>query len=179
MKRLWSGARVEHRGKYFSFGEVNMQPHPRTPGGPPVWIGGRAEGPLKRAARYGDGWMPYVVTPKRFADGLDFIGMEAAQAGRKLTTFGTCIQIFCTLGESVEAAQAVAGKFLSKRYATDMSDAAKRYGALGRPADVAAKVSEYIRAGARDIGIDAITHPSARNDQLEQFGKEVIPLLSL
>ena len=95
MKRLWSGERVEHRGKYFSFGEISMQPKPKTPGGPPVWIGGRAEGPLKRAARFGDGWMPYVVTPKRFADGLDFIGKEAERAGRKITQFGTCIQIFC------------------------------------------------------------------------------------
>jgi alkanesulfonate monooxygenase SsuD/methylene tetrahydromethanopterin reductase-like flavin-dependent oxidoreductase (luciferase family) len=60
-----------------------------------------------------------------------------------------------------------------------MNDAAMRYGALGRPADVAAKISEYIKAGARDIGIDAITHPSERTAQLEQFGKEVIPLLSL
>jgi alkanesulfonate monooxygenase SsuD/methylene tetrahydromethanopterin reductase-like flavin-dependent oxidoreductase (luciferase family) len=179
MKRLWSGDRVEHRGKYFSFGEISMQPCPRTPGGPPVWIGGRAEGPLKRAARFGDGWMPYVVTPKRFADGLDFIGKEAERASRKIMEFGTCIQIFCRLDESVEAAHAVAAKFLSKRYATDMTDAAKRYGALGRPADVAAKISEYIKAGARDIGIDAITHPSERAAQLEQFGKEVIPLLRL
>jgi len=179
MKRLWSGERVEHRGKYFSFGEIAMQPRPKTLGGPPVWIGGRAEGPLKRAARFGDGWMPYVVTPDRFAKGLDFIGKEAERAGRKLTSFGTCIQVFCTIGESVEAAHAVAGKFLSKRYAVDMNDAAKRYGALGRPADVAAKISEYIKAGARDIGIDAIAHPSARTDQLEQFGKEVIPLLGL
>ena len=179
MKRLWSGELVEHRGKYFSFGEIAMQPKPKTPGGPPVWIGGRAESPLKRAARFGDGWMPYVVTPDRFAKGLDFIGKEAERVGRKITAFGTCIQVFCTIGESVEAAHAVAGKFLSKRYAVDMNDAAKRYGALGRPADVAAKISEYIKAGARDIGIDAITHPLERTEQLEQFGKEVIPLLRL
>src|ERR1700689_3420414 len=126
MKRLWSGERVEHRGKYFSFGEVSMQPRPKTPGGPPVWIGGRAEGPLKRAALYGDGWMPYVLTPKRFADGPDFIGKEAERPGRKIPECGPCIQIFCRLGETVEAAHAVAGKFLSKRYATDMTDAAKR-----------------------------------------------------
>jgi probable F420-dependent oxidoreductase len=179
MKRLWTGERVKHRGKYFSFGEISMQPRPKTPGGPPVWIGGRAEGPLKRAARYGDGWMPYVVTPKRFSEGLDFIGKEAQRAGRNLESFGTCIQIFCTLADSVEAAHKVAAKFLSKRYATDMTEAARRYGALGRPADVAAKINQYITAGARDIGIDVITHISERDAQLEQFGKEVIPLLSL
>jgi len=31
MKRLWTGDRVEHRGKYFNFGEISMQPRPKTP----------------------------------------------------------------------------------------------------------------------------------------------------
>ena len=178
MKRLWSGERVEHRGKYFSFGEITMQPRPKTSGGPPVWIGGRAEGPLKRAARFGDGWMPYVVTPKRFADGLDFIGKEAERAGRQLKSFGTCIQIFCTLGESVEAAHAVAGKFLSKRYATDMmtpqNDTERWAARRGR------RENNRVHQGRRPrYRHRRLTHPSERTAQLEQFGKEVIPLLSL
>src|ERR1700687_2058844 len=48
----------EYLGKYFSFDKITMLPKPRTPGGPPVWVGGRAEAALRRAARLGDGWMP-------------------------------------------------------------------------------------------------------------------------
>jgi len=85
------------------------------------------------------------------------------RAGRKITEFGTCIQIFCTLGESVEAAHAVAGKFLSKRYATDMTDAAKRYGALGRPADAAAKSASTSKpAPATSESTPSRTHQNAR-----------------
>jgi alkanesulfonate monooxygenase SsuD/methylene tetrahydromethanopterin reductase-like flavin-dependent oxidoreductase (luciferase family) len=177
IKRLWTESRVEHRGKYFSFGEITMQPRPATPGGPPIWVGGRAEGPLKRAARFGDGWMPYVVTAKRYADGIDLIGKEVERIGRKLTTFGTSIHLFCTLGATVEAAHEVATEHLSKRYAMDFREPSRRYSALGRPADVAAKISEYIKAGARDIGVDTVSHPSDREAQQEQFAKEVIPLL--
>src|SRR5271166_7099434 len=100
IKRLWTGEPVEHHGKYFSFGKITMAPKPRTPGGPPVWVGGRAEPALKRAARLGDGWMPYVVTPKRVADGLEFIAREADGVGRKFQHFGTALHLFVTLGSS-------------------------------------------------------------------------------
>jgi alkanesulfonate monooxygenase SsuD/methylene tetrahydromethanopterin reductase-like flavin-dependent oxidoreductase (luciferase family) len=179
IKRLWTEPNVEHRGKYFSFGEVSMQPKPATPGGPPIWVGGRAEGPLKRAARFGDGWMPYVVTPKRYAEGLDFIGREVERVGRKLVSFGTCVHLFCTLGASVEAAHEVATEHLSRRYSMDFREPARRYSALGRPADVAATISEFIAAGARDIGVDTVCHPSELDAQKEQFAREVIPLLKL
>ncbi len=177
IKRLWTGQAVEHRGKYFSFGAITMQPRPATPGGPPIWVGGRAEAALKRAARYGDGWMPYVVTPKRYADGLDFIAKEAGRAGRTIECFGTSIHLFCTLGSSYEQALDVAAEHLSKRYAMDFREPARRYGALGKPAEVAERIGEFIRAGVRDVGVDCICRPADRDAQLEQFAREVIPLI--
>src|SRR5271156_6071569 len=177
IKRLWTGEPVEYHGKYFSFGKITMLPKPRTPGGPPIWVGGRAEAALKRAARYGDGWMPYVGTPKRIADGLEFIAREADKAGRKIDHFGTSLHAFVTLGKSYEAALDVAAEHLSKRYAMDFREPAKKYAVIGTPADVAARIGEFIKAGARDIGVDAICHPRDRDALLEQFAKEVIPLV--
>ena len=108
-------------------------------------------------------------------------GDRVASRGRGnsfgLRRYGSAIHLFCTLGPSVEAAHEVATEHLSKRYAMDFREPARRYAALGRPADVAAKISEYIKAGAREIGVDAVCDPSDRDAQLEQFAKEVIPLL--
>ena len=177
IRRLWSEPTVEHRGRYFSFGPIKMEPKPATPGGPPIWIGGRAEAALKRAAHHGDGWMPYVLTPRRIADGLEFIAREATKAGRKIESFGTSFHAFVTLGKSYEAALEVAGEQLSKRYAMDFREPARRYGVLGTPVDAAEKIAELIGAGVRDIGVDAICHPRDRDAQLEQFAKEVIPLV--
>jgi alkanesulfonate monooxygenase SsuD/methylene tetrahydromethanopterin reductase-like flavin-dependent oxidoreductase (luciferase family) len=177
IKRLWTEDRVEHRDKYFSFGPITIEPKPLTPGGPPIWVGGRAEAALKRAALYGDGWMPYVVTAKRVSEGLDFIAREAERAGRKFTSFGTCVHLFCTLGPTYEAALEVATEHLSKRYAMDFRDPARRYAALGTPADVATRIAEFIKAGVRDIGVDSVCHPRDRSAQLEQFAREVIPLI--
>ncbi len=177
IKRLWSGEKVEYRGKYFNFGPVTMLPKPATPGGPPIWVGGRAEAALKRAARFGDGWIPYVVTPDRYVKGLEFIAREAEQAGRRFEHFGTSIHIFATLGQTYEKAFEVAGDLLSKRYAMDFREPAKRYGAIGTSADVAARLAEFIKAGVRDIAIDLVCRSEERMAQLEQIGKEVIPLV--
>ena len=177
IKRLWTGEPVAYRCKYFSFGEITMSPRPRTPGGPPIWVGGRAEAALRRAARLGDGWMPYVVTPKRVADGLEFIAREAGKAGRKFEHFGTAIHLFVTLGPSYEAALDVAANYLSKRYAMDFREPARRYGAIGTSSDVAARIDEFVKAGIRDVNLDVVSAPSERDAQLEQFAREVIPLL--
>jgi alkanesulfonate monooxygenase SsuD/methylene tetrahydromethanopterin reductase-like flavin-dependent oxidoreductase (luciferase family) len=177
VKRLWTGEPVEYQGKYFSFGKVTMLPKPATPGGPPVWVGGRAEAALRRAATLGDGWMPYVVTPKRVSEGLDFIAREAEKAGRKFERFGTALHLFMRLGPSYEDALDVAAKHLSKRYAMDFREPAKRYAAVGKPADVAARIDEFVKAGIRDVNLDVICSPAERDAQFEQFAKEVIPLM--
>src|ERR1039458_4045598 len=145
IKRLWSGEPTEYHGKYFSFGKTTMLPKPRTPGGPPVWVGGRAESALRRAARLGDGWLPYVLTPKRVAEGLEFIAREAEKSGRKFERFGTAVHLFVTLGPSYEAPLDVAAEHLSKRYAMDFREPAKRYAAVGKPADVAARMHEFVK----------------------------------
>ena len=36
--------------------EVRLGVRPRTPGGPPVWVGGHSDAALRRALRYGDAW---------------------------------------------------------------------------------------------------------------------------
>ena len=177
IKRLWTGEPIEYHGKYFSIPKITMAPKPRTPGGPPIWIGGRAEAALKRAARLGDGWMPYVVTPKRVADGLDFIARDAQAAGRKFDHFGTALHLFATIGPSYEAALDVAANYLSKRYAMDFREPAKRYAAVGKPSDVAARIDEFVKAGIRDINVDVISAPADRDAQHEQFAREVIPLV--
>ena len=46
-----------------------------------------------------------------------------------------------------------------------------------KPAEVAAKIDEFIKAGIRDVNVDIISAPAERNAQHEQFAKEVIPLL--
>ena len=81
IRKLWTGEKVSHEGRFYSFKDVKMTPVPRQPGGPPIWCGGRSEPALRRAARLADGWFSYAVSPEMFAKGLATIEAAAQEAG--------------------------------------------------------------------------------------------------
>ncbi len=177
LRRLWSGEPVAHEGRFYSFPEIRMAPAPVQPGGPPIWCGGRSEAALDRMGSLADGWVSYVVTAERYAQGLERIERAAERAGRSIESFGTAHLLFMRLDSSRERALDHASDHLSQRYAMDFRRAAERYTALGRPEDVAARIEEYRRAGLRHLLLDLTGPHGDREAQLEQFAKEVRPLL--
>lgn len=177
LRKLWSGAPVSHAGRFYPFENVQMLPAPRQPGGPPIWCGGRSEAALARAGRLADGYVSYVVTPEMFAGFLQTIEKGAAAAKREIDRFDTAHLLFFRIDNSFETAWDVATAHLSERYASDFRGPAKKYCALGRPEDVAARVAEFHAAGVRHLILDAVSPPGERHAQIERFATEVLPLL--
>ena len=62
MRLLWQEAEPRFEGRYVSFGGVRFEPKPLQRPHPPIWIGGNSAAALRRAARYGQGWFPWLVT---------------------------------------------------------------------------------------------------------------------
>jgi probable F420-dependent oxidoreductase len=176
LRKLWTGEAVSHQGRFFSFEGVRMLPAPRQSGGPPIWCGGRSDMALRRTGRLADGWVSYVVTPETYAASLAKIAQAAA--GRSLTRFGTGHLLFTRLDDTYEQALDVATETLSVRYAMDFRHAARRYAALGTPADVAERIHVFHAAGARHIVIDLLGRYEERPAQVERFAAEVLPRLA-
>lgn len=178
MRKLWSGKPVSHHGKVWNFDDVHMQPAPVTPGGPPIWCGGRSEAALRRAGTLADGWMSYVVTPDQFAKGLATIDAARTEAGRAAEPFGTAHLLFTRLDDSYERAWDDATALLSQRYAMDFRKAAARYCAMGNPESIAATLRKFHAAGVRHVILDMLGTPEEREAQLRRFAKEVRPLIA-
>ena len=70
MRKLWSGERVSHAGRYFSFEDEKISLPPVQPGGPPIWVGAGGQPPaVERAAKLGDAWLiPPHVTGDRLRE---------------------------------------------------------------------------------------------------------------
>ena len=179
LRRLWTGAPVTHQGRYYpSFTDVPMQPPTRQVGGPPIWCGGRSDAALARAGRLADGWISYVITPQMYRDGLAKIDAAAETAARPVVRFGTGHQLFLRLDDTYEKALDAAAITLSHRYAMDFRRAAERYAALGRPEQVAARLRDFFDAGVRHIAIDFVGPYEERPRQIEEFARNVLPLLA-
>jgi len=177
LRKLWSGAPVAHNGRFFGFDELEMLPAPLQAGGPPVWCGGRSKAALRRAGQLADGYLSYVVTPQMFASALEEIAAAAEAAERPLDNYGTGHLLFARLDETYEKALDAATETLSVRYAMDFREPAKRYCALGRPEDVAARLQEFYDAGVRHVVMDFVGPYEERDRQIQFFAEEVMPLL--
>jgi probable F420-dependent oxidoreductase len=179
MRKLWTGEPVSHAGKFFTFEGVRMQPPPRQPGGPPIWCGGRADPALRRIGRMTDGWMSYVVTPDMYRQGLEKIATAASEAARTFDRgFGTAHLLFTRIDDTYEKALDAATISLSQRYAMDFRKAAQRYCALGTPQDVVETIFKFQQAGVRHLILDFVGPYEERDQQIERFAAEAMPLLA-
>ena len=126
-------------------------PPPGQPDGPPLWVGGRSEAAIRRAADLGDGWMPIWVSPERYAEGLATLGRERTAA----------VVLPALVGGTVEEARL----YLSRRYASEFSThAIERYCVVGSPAQCAERAAEYVAAGAEHV----VFHPAVEPDRLHE-----------
>ena len=82
VQRLFTEDVVEHEGEFFKFQPVQFQPKPVQRPWPPFLIGGDSPAALRRAARYGDGWLPMAQTVETLPGNLQRLAALRAEAGR-------------------------------------------------------------------------------------------------
>lgn len=176
-RALWGPSPASFEGRFTRFTDVVLEPKPVQPGGPPIWIGGRSDAALRRAARVGDGWVSYLVTPERFRASLEKIEAFAREIGRPLDpggSFEPAHVLFTVVDEDRESARATAARYLERQYKQPFDDLARKYCLFGPPAACVERLAEFVAAGVRTFVI-YFTVPAGRVlEQLERFGSEVL-----
>lgn len=79
---LWTKENPEFEGKYVSFKDVAFEPKCVQKPHLPIWFGGDADPVLKRIARYGSGWWPFLTKPEDFPARVDFIKSQPNYNGK-------------------------------------------------------------------------------------------------
>jgi len=117
LRRYYAGERFSYAGEIFTLDDVWLDPLPARAGGPPLWVAGRADATLRRAALLGDGFLPYMVTPGRFATMFARVEELAAEAGRELgSSFARAAYVYVSIGEDAEEARRRGDEHLAWRY---------------------------------------------------------------
>jgi probable F420-dependent oxidoreductase len=175
VRALWRDTPATFKGRFTQFEGVSIDPKPAQKPGPPIWIGGRSDAALRRAARQGDGWVSYVVRPERFAENLEKIRAAAAEVDRPLDGFTPAHLVFITVGREYEQAKATWIRLLSQRYAQDFSPLAERYGIMGAPSQCAEQLERFVAAGCRYFLVNPIAEAEDQRAQIEAIAAEILP----
>jgi probable F420-dependent oxidoreductase len=175
LRRFWTGEPVSHDGRFFAMDDVRIHPAPAQPGGPPIVVAGRQRPAMRRAALLGDGWMPYLYSPRRYAESVAIIRDEAARAGRTLERFEWCAFVFVALDPDRDRARDDAARFLGGTYRQDFRPMVDHVAAVGDVDEVTVSLQRFVDAGARHL-IFAPASPDAPGT-IERIFDEVVPRL--
>jgi probable F420-dependent oxidoreductase len=186
LRLLWKGGPVSHHGKFFNFDDTEIRAvalrrderPPVQPGGPPLLVSGRKEPAMRRAARLGDGWMPYLMSPSAYARTVTTIRQEAEAAGRGLTDFEWMMYLYTSIRRDGDKARDDVATFLGRGYGNKPQAMLDRIAPAGTPDEVAVRLQEYVDAGVRHF----IVSPAAPEDTFEVIklaAEEVLPRLQL
>jgi probable F420-dependent oxidoreductase len=183
MQRLWREDDVDFEGRFFRCTAASLAVRCRQEPHPPVWVGGRLGGQgksrdaaLRRAARYGDGWLPYLVTPEQFAAGSERLAAYAAERGRGGVPLARALQInaaiYPTTAEAIDAAMegSARGYGLSR-------EQVQRYYAAGTVSEVIDRLTAFVGAGVQHFVVQWACRPEDVASNLDALAREVVPQL--
>ncbi|MBI2861482.1 MAG: TIGR03619 family F420-dependent LLM class oxidoreductase, partial [Chloroflexi bacterium] len=177
LRGLWADPPRGFAGRYHNIPAVDIQPKPAQRSGPPIWVGGRSEAALKRAARLGDGWVSYLITPQRLRESVTKIAELADAAGRNPSDIASAHLFFLHVDHDRERARQQITASLSQTYRQPFEKLVDRYCAFGPPEECARRIVEFATAGAQHVILRATCPPQELMNQLELWANEVRPLV--
>jgi alkanesulfonate monooxygenase SsuD/methylene tetrahydromethanopterin reductase-like flavin-dependent oxidoreductase (luciferase family) len=193
LRKLFHEERASHKGKYYQFEGVTIEPRPvQNP--LPIWIASNPTGltwkdgasaplaaverGLRRVARFADGWMTNKVTPEEFKAQWTRIVEMAKEEGRDPRKIGTSLYHNININEDRKAALDESKAFLDKYYTSNFSmKFVEGFTTAGSAQHCIRELKSYF-----DAGLDHITLRMTSWDQtgqLKRFLEEVAPAFKL
>ena len=173
--RAWTSTDVTYEGRYTTLENFSLKPLPIQKPRPPIWVSGRTDAAMRRAATYADGWLPYMYTPEQLADSIAKIRAHGEEQGRDMSDFKFGLYIFSAVHEDNDRAVGFATDRLSTQYSQDFSKLVHRYALAGDPERCQARLREYIDAGASTIFVSSACPDDYIDTNLEMTAAEIMP----
>ena len=175
LNRVWSETDVSYNGRYTKLKNFSLKPLPLQKPRPPIFVSGRSEAAMRRAAKYADGWLPYMYTPEHLAESIEKITAYGEDEGRDMSDFTFGMYIFSAVHENKDTGVKYAADRLSVQYNQDFSKRVHRYALAGDPETCQARLKEYTDAGATTVFVSSACPKDYIDRNLEMLAKDVIP----
>jgi alkanesulfonate monooxygenase SsuD/methylene tetrahydromethanopterin reductase-like flavin-dependent oxidoreductase (luciferase family) len=150
LRALLTGEAVTFHGDFFDLDDALILPAPRSP--VPIIVGGRSDAAVRRAARWGDGWIGIWNSARRFAEVVATIDEEATAVGRTPTPSAHAMQVWCGIADSQARARPLLAAAMEGFYQTPF-ERFERYSPYGTATDVAEFLAPYVAAGCTTFNL--------------------------
>jgi alkanesulfonate monooxygenase SsuD/methylene tetrahydromethanopterin reductase-like flavin-dependent oxidoreductase (luciferase family) len=169
LRRLLAGEPVEHQGEFFRLQQATVRPSAPVP----LYMGGNAEGALRRAGELADGWiMGPFGTLRDFAPAWRVVQDAARAAGRNANALVAGRLVYVAVDDDRSRAREAMRGFLHGYYGSrfDVDQSA----IFGPPGEVAARLAEHVEAGISQLMLGV---PTLDIGHLRRVAAEVAPVL--
>lgn len=170
IRLLWSGENVSFSGRWNNFTDLRVSPLPTR--SPEIFIGGRGDVALRRAVRFGDGFLPYLMDPIQARSRYDTI-VELSRGVRPLERFTFGITTFLVPASSSDEAV----RLTQSHQAFDGLDDARlrRFYLLGSVEECLIQLRPYVESGANHVVIGCSPGNERQLDAYMETMSEVLP----
>jgi alkanesulfonate monooxygenase SsuD/methylene tetrahydromethanopterin reductase-like flavin-dependent oxidoreductase (luciferase family) len=172
LRSLLDGETVSHHDEFFDIDDCRIVPVPAP--SIPVLVGGRSDAAVRRAGRYGDGWLGAWCSARRFAEVAEICERVAADAGRGVVPWRHKYQPWVGLASTREEARGHVADAMRRFYGLPF-EAFEKYTPYGTPADVAEALAPYVANGVTEFDMSLC---AADTDTAIELAGEVKRLLS-
>lgn len=174
LHRTWSATDVTFHGRYTTLNNFSLKPLPIQKPRPPIWVSGRKDAAMRRAARFADGWLPYMYTPEQLAESIAKIKAFGDECERDLSDFTPGIFLFTAAHEDQASGFKMANDKLSVQYSQDFSKLVDKYTLAGTPERCRARLQEYLDAGARFVFLSTACPDDYIDTNLETIAHGIV-----
>lgn len=175
LRALWRGE-PPPQGRFFHVPATKIAPLPLQAGGPPIWIGGRAEAALRRAAWLGDGYAGMFLDAagvRKRAERIRELRASAPDPARRDAPFTMATQVFVRVDDDRQRALDRIGARLGSMYGAATSRAAGRFAMAGTIDDCRRHAAELAAAGTEHFIFSLVAGEDEVEEQLERLARLV------
>lgn len=171
IRKLWSGEPIAHSGRFWRIDGIAIGPRPAQAPAPPIWLGGTADGALKRAGELSDGYICATSALQRFGDLWEKIEAYALAKGRDPGRIEKAGLSFIAIDEDKRRAIAASESYLLRYYGKVYLDV-ESHMVVGPAEACAGRIRAIFEKGVRTLILGLII-PEVR--QLEILGGKILP----
>jgi alkanesulfonate monooxygenase SsuD/methylene tetrahydromethanopterin reductase-like flavin-dependent oxidoreductase (luciferase family) len=172
---LGSPGPVEFSGHWTSFAHLEVSPKLEN-GPPPIWIGGRNEPAVRRAARYADIYLSSNSTVAETVEAREVVRSLASEYGRSPGQIGSAVYLFAVVADDEADGRHQATTYIADLYRQDFGTRIAKF-LIGSPSYLVERLSEYIEAGVTEFMIELVCAADRYEEQMLRLAQEVLPFL--